>query len=66
MPETRTFIDTIEEEIENQEVRQLFIQYGTPTITLSSDRMQLVNHDGFDEVDSVFLDDDFELLIGSK
>jgi hypothetical protein len=35
-------------------------------LTLSSDGMQLVNHNGFDEVDSSFIDDDFELLIGSK
>lgn len=66
MTSTRSFIDIIEETIENNTVGQFFLQYGSPTITLSSNRMQLVSHNGFDEVDSFFLDDDLELLIGSK
>lgn len=57
--------DDVEKMIEQQQRQQLFIQYGTPTITLSSNAMQVVGQ-GTDEIEAVLLDDDFELLIGSK
>jgi len=44
---------------------QLFLQYGTPTVTLSSSRMQITGDD-LGAVDIEILDDDFELLIGAK
>lgn len=52
--------------LESNEVAQLYLQYGGDTkLTISSEAMQVISFDGF-EAELIFINDDIEILQGSK
>jgi len=51
--------------IENNVVGTLTIQYGTPTLSLSSSNMQIIGRDE-NKLQLIFNLDDFEILQGVK
>lgn len=66
MPD-RTYLDIVDEAVRNNETGQLFIQYGGPyTMTLSAEKVQLVEHDGEGSCELIVIDEDLEILQGSK
>lgn len=63
----RVFIDLLHEYIRNNVVGPFSIQYGGPgTLTFSSEHAQVLSCDESGDSDLVFLDEDFEILQGSR